>query len=125
MYEAQLEERIAKAVKEHLTPFFSELKIALGRPEKGYFTITEAAAFVGCSEAHIRRHVTGGMLPVANIGTNDGPDYRIAREDLVAWVEKRKAGALPPPRKKKDVPTETTLPFSSHRRPSKYGSPAL
>src|SRR5258707_14966643 len=81
-------EDIAKAVEERL---LKSLERLLAKPEKGYFTFKEAAIFVSCSECHIRRHVTGGTIDVSNIGTNDGPDYRISRGDLVAWMDERKA----------------------------------
>jgi excisionase family DNA binding protein len=89
------------------------------RPEQVYFTVREAAEFVRCEHKLIRRHIWDGTLPASNIGSNDGPDYRISRADLGQWMEKRKAGAfLPPPRKKKSA-EPAPLPFSQHRRPSK------
>jgi excisionase family DNA binding protein len=109
-----------EALKQQQDTLFKKLEATLAKPEVGYFTTTEAAVFVGCSRTHIRRHVTGGTLPVSNIGTNDGPDYRVSRADLIAWMGKRMSGAFPPVRRKKAAPAEQSLPFSSHRRASKH-----
>ena len=113
-------DRILELLKEMVVPLLKSLQEATSNPQKGYFTISEAAAFIGCSDKHLYRHVVGGTLPVSNIGTNDGPDYPISLADLTAWMEKRKAGALPPPRrkKKKELVPEP-LPFSPHRHASK------
>ena len=97
-------EQVAKAVEELLAPRLGRLEEALSQPVKGYFTLAEAAAFVGCSTAHLTRHVKAFTLPASNIGTVDGPDYRIARSDLLAWMERRKVGAGQPPRPQKPAP---------------------
>lgn len=78
-----------------------ERQLAERQQEKGYFTVAEAAHFISCSTDHLRRHVKAGNIPVSNIGSDDGPDYRIARADLVAWMDKRKAGHFVSPRRKK------------------------
>ncbi len=80
-----------------------------------WFSISDAAALVGLSTKHLRRALTGGTLPASNVGTPDRPLYRISRAELSAWMEKRKAGALPPPRKKKD---KAGPPVSRHARPA-------
>lgn len=116
-------EKLEAEVHQQIDMLFKKLEYALTKPEKGYFNYAEAAAFVGCSKAHISRHAIGGMLPVSNIGTNDGPDYRISRGDLIAWMEKRKAGASAPPRRKKTVVVQQPVPFSIHRRISKRPCP--
>src|SRR5262245_56585213 len=78
-----------------------QLEKALKRPQQEWFTIIEVAALTGLSDPHIRRAVTGGTLPASNVGTPDRPIYRISEKDIVEWMEKRKAGALPTPRWKK------------------------
>jgi excisionase family DNA binding protein len=88
---------------------------------QGYISIKQAATYTGLSPVHIRRAATGGTLPCSNVGTYDRPTYRISRKDIDAWMEKRKAGAFPPPRKKR--PDQPQLPVSRHsRRPP--GQPA-
>jgi excisionase family DNA binding protein len=111
--EPTLEERVAEAVIARLTPYLNK-----GREEVGCFSIKQAATFVGCSESHIRRQVHRGPLPVANIGTQDGPDYRITRGDLEAWLERRKATPSPSPVRTKAA-DRSPLPYSPHRRMSK------
>jgi excisionase family DNA binding protein len=53
-----------------------------------FYTIKQAAGVVGVSADHIRRAVSGGMLAASNVGTMARPTYRIARADLLAWVER-------------------------------------
>ena len=109
MSEHTQEQRIAAEVERRLAPLLEKVESLLGRAGQQYFTIDEAAEFVRCSGSHIRRHVLGGTLPASNIGTADGPDYRVSREDLVAWMEKRKGGAFPPPKRgKKSRPQVTS-----------------
>lgn len=60
-----------------------------------FYSIKGAAAVVGVSVDHIRRAVVAGSLACSNVGTMGRPTYRIARADLLAWVERQKAGPLP------------------------------
>ncbi len=83
-------------------------------PEREYYSIKGAARVLEVSPDHIRRAVVGGTLPCSNVGTMGRPTYRISRTDLLAWVEKRKAGAIPPPRRK----VAAVTPPSRHRRVS-------
>jgi hypothetical protein len=69
------------------------------------------------SQKHIRRAVVGGTLPAANQGTPDRPIYRISRKDIEEWMERRKAGPQPPPRRKKGAASVAALPVSRHRAP--------
>jgi hypothetical protein len=55
-----------------------------GKPEQEWFSIDEVAALTGLSSDHVRRHVTGGTLPVCNQGTFEKPYYRIRRRDIDA-----------------------------------------
>jgi excisionase family DNA binding protein len=111
-------ESIVAAVVERLTPELRALREAHSKPEKFYFNVEEAADFIGCSKQHIYRLKNSGILPASNIGSNDGPDFRFARADLVAYMEERKAGAKPPLRRKKGA-SPLPLPLSRHRRQSK------
>jgi excisionase family DNA binding protein len=77
-----------------------------------FYSIKQAAVVVGVSADHIRRAVVGGTLACSNVGTMGRPTYRIARTDLLAWVEKQKAGAIPPARFK-----VKSIPVSRHHRP--------
>lgn len=97
-----------------------ELRKERELPQQEWFSIIEAGALTGLHEDTIRRAVTGGTLPCSNVGTYDRPTYRISRKDIEAYMEKRKAGAFPPPRKSKK---SIQLPVSRHaRRPA--GQPA-
>jgi excisionase family DNA binding protein len=98
-----------------------ELRNERELPQQEWFSIFEAAALTGLSDDHIRRAVVGGTLPASNVGTPDRPIYRISKIDIGEWMEKRKAGALPTPRRKKRSTQEPTgaLPFSPHLPRSK------
>src|SRR5262249_20082502 len=69
-------------------------------PAREFYSIKEAAQVVGVSDDHIRRAVVGGVLPCSNVGSMDRPTYRISRADLLAWMEARKGGPLPPVRER-------------------------
>lgn len=87
----------------------------LGQPEPAYFNIANAAKYLGLSGPFIRRAVTSGMLSVSNVGTPDKPAYRISRKDLHEYMEKRKAGAIArPTKRKKGEQAVRTLPPSRH-----------
>jgi len=118
--ELPLEERIAKAVEERLTTLVEKLKTNLGRPQQEWLSISQAAQVVSLSGTHIRRAIVGGMLPASNVGTPDRPTYRIHRNDLNAWMEKRKHGALPTPRRKRKAEPRP-MPRSPHFRPPEWG----
>lgn len=77
-----------------------EALLRAGVPAPEFYSIGEAAVVVGLSPDHVRRAVVGGTLACSNVGTAARPTYRIARADLLAWMERRKAGALPPARRK-------------------------
>lgn len=90
-------------------------------PGQEWLSIKEAAVVVGLSEDHVRRAVTGSALPCSNVGTNDRPLYRISRKDLEAFMERRKAGALPPQkgrgkRKLQPSPFFSAKQLESYRR---------
>jgi excisionase family DNA binding protein len=82
------------------------------RVEQEWFSIKEAAVLTGLSAKHLRRAVLGGTLPASNVGTPDRPVYRISREDLKGWMDRRKAGALPPPGRKRAAAPQP--PVSRH-----------
>jgi len=81
-----------------------KLEKRLEVPKQEWFSIKKAAIYADLSSDHVRRAVTSAMLPCSNMGTNDRPTYRVSRKDLEEWLEKRKAGAIPSPRKKAELP---------------------
>lgn len=87
---------------------------ALDRSPLEYFSIEQATTITGLSDDHIRRAILGGTLPASNVGTPDRPYYRISRENLKDWMEQRKAGAFPPPARKKVRRDPKPLPVSPH-----------
>lgn len=95
----RIEERNALAV---LLARLDAIEERLAQPE--FYSIKQAAAVVGVSPDHIRRAVVAGSLACSNVGTLGRPTYRIARADLLAWVERQKAGPLPTRRKSRAVP---------------------
>lgn len=111
-------ECIERFLEKNLGPGLAAFKGKMEMASKGWLSIENAAMYADVSPDHIRRAVRGAMLPASNVGTPDRPLYRISRQDLDAWLEKRKAGALPPPRKKKKAPSVTSLPPSRHLRAS-------
>ena len=93
-----------------------KLQQSLDQPKQEWFSIKQAAVLTGLSADHVRRAVTGGTLQCSNVGTNDRPTYPcISRKDIEDWMDKRKAGALPPTRRKKKS-QEVSLPVSPHLR---------
>ena len=54
---------------------------------KELYTTREAAIMAGVFQAHIRADINRGKLKAAKFGTN----YAIAREDLINYLEERKA----------------------------------
>lgn len=70
-----------------------------------YVSVKQAARFASLSESSIRRAIVGGSLPAANKGTEKRPLWRIARTDLIAWMELAKGGSLklPPRTELKDL----------------------
>ena len=112
-----LEDRVEAVLRRLLAPLVEQVRKRLEMPPQEWFSIKQAAAYAGLSGDHVRRAVTGAMLPCSNVGTPDRPLYRISRRDLEGWLEKRKAGALPPPRRKKGRAQITSLPPSRHFAP--------
>lgn len=91
------------------------LERTLAGPRQEWFSIEDVAVLTGLSNDHIRRAVTGGTLAASNMGTPDRPYYRISRKDIDSFMEKRKAGAYPPPgRTKAAKRTKPPLPVSEH-----------
>jgi len=88
-------------VIQRLTRVLEKLERRAEMPVQEWFSIKEAAVLTGLSQDHIRRAVTGGTLPCSNVGTPDRSIYRISRKDIELWMERRKAGAMPPPQKRK------------------------
>jgi excisionase family DNA binding protein len=106
--------------EETILKLLQDLTAAAERPRQEWFDIKEVAAMTGLSDTHVRRAIIGGTLLASNMGTPDRSIYRVRYSDIEAWMEKRKAGALPPPRRKSQPAEPAQLPFSPHRRPSKY-----
>jgi excisionase family DNA binding protein len=102
------------SIEERLERIEALLQVSLQPPE--FYSIKQAARVVSVSADHIRRAVVGGALAASNVGTMARPTYRIARADLLAWVEMRKAGAIPPAGRKKSI-----TPVSRHHRRSVIG----
>src|SRR5271168_992168 len=96
---------------ERLAARVEALQSSLRPPE--FYSIKQAAEVLGVSADHIRRAVVGGVLAASNVGTMSRPTYRIARTDLLAWVERGKAGAVPPASRKRSVTPQSR----HHRRP--------
>jgi excisionase family DNA binding protein len=82
-------------------------------PAPGCFTIEEAAEFVRCSTAYIRRQVAAGSLPAANIGNAGKKCLRITRPDLLSWLEQRKSGAIAVAPRRSKGPKQAPVPFQS------------
>jgi len=97
-------------VEERLERIEAMLRRAVQPPE--FYSIKQAAGVVGVSPDHIRRAVVGGSLAASNVGTPSRPTYRIARADLLAWVELGKAGGIPRASRKR-----SGTPPSRHHRP--------
>ena len=99
---AHSEETLArlKDIDGRLTELDAYLQHRQGMPEQEWFSIDEVAALTGLSADHVRRHVTGGTLPVCNQGTFEKPYYRIRRGDIDAWMSQRMQQPGPAPRKK-------------------------
>jgi excisionase family DNA binding protein len=94
-----------EGVLQELVAAVGTLQKKLEMPTQEWFSIKQASAYTGLSDDHIRRAVTSAMLPCSNVGSNDRPTYRISRKDLEEWLEKRKSGAIPSPRRKgREVP---------------------
>lgn len=63
-------------------------------PSAEYLSIKRAATFTGLSQSHLRRAIRKGELPASNQGSQTRPIWRIARRDLVSWME-AKCGGTP------------------------------
>jgi len=76
------------------------LILAAPRPtmSQEFLAVKDAARFTGLSSSHVRRAIYSGILPAANQGSSARPIWRIARKDLLDWMERKKGGAarLPP-----------------------------
>jgi excisionase family DNA binding protein len=105
------------SIEEKLERIEALLQHAL--PAAEFYSIRQAARVIGVSPDHIRRAVTGGMLAVSNVGTMGRPMYRIARADLLAWMERGKAGCVAAASRKR-----TITPMSRHHRRSAEHSDA-
>jgi excisionase family DNA binding protein len=59
-----------------------------------YLSIKGAAEAIDVSATHIRRAVVSRDLPASNVGSEARPTYRISREDLDAWMRRRREGPV-------------------------------
>jgi excisionase family DNA binding protein len=116
MDDVQLEDRIARAVEERITPLLDKLKEALKGPQQEWFSIEQASVLTGLSPDHVRQHVTAGMLPVSNMGTFEKPYYRIHRKDIDEWMAKRREAPNPAPRRKKADPGPGSYVSRHHKQ---------
>jgi excisionase family DNA binding protein len=69
----------------------------LGQGQVEYLSIKEVASFAGLSPSKIRREIKAGRLAAYDTGTPSHPHYRIAKTDLLSWLEKNKGGRNVPP----------------------------
>ncbi len=63
-----------------------------------YLSVKLAAVLCAVSQSHIRRAIYSGDLAASNVGTPARPAWRIARKDVVLWLEKKKGetNQIPP-----------------------------
>ncbi len=92
---------LTSVVREAIAPLVERIERLEKQPRQEYFSISQAGAMTGLSSAHVRRAVTGGTLPCSKVGSHARPTYRISRDDIKAWMERRKMGALPPRQRSK------------------------
>lgn len=93
------------------------------QPSPEFYSIKQASRMVGVSCDHIRRAVVGGVLACSNVGTLNRATYRISRVDLLAWLERQKAGPISPSQKKsRSVPLSRHHPKGGRRRSDEPGS---
>ncbi len=92
----ELLEVISDVIRKEMKKIVGALQV----PVQGWLSIKHAAEYADLSNKHIRKAVTGAMLPASNVGTLDRPYYRISKVDLDVWLEKRKSGAIPPQKRK-------------------------
>jgi len=93
-------------------------------PERGCFTLKEAAEFVGCSTRYISRQVAAGCLPAANLGNSGKQHLRIMRADLISWLEQRKSGAVAAASRGKKGPKSAPIPYQSRHWQQSPESPS-
>ena len=74
-----------------------------------YSTPPEVAAIVRVKADKVRRWIELGELPAADVGDKSRPRYRIARADLLAFLDRR-SGAKPVVKQKRRKRTESALP---------------
>jgi excisionase family DNA binding protein len=55
-----------------------------------HLNVKQAADDLGVSVDQIKKLITGGELPAVNVGIASRAFWRIAQQDLDAWVEKRR-----------------------------------
>src|SRR5262245_12106954 len=91
-------EHIREAI-EALDSAVARLGRSLAVPPQEWFSIEEVAALTGLSSAHVRRHVTSGLLPASNQGSFHKPYYRIHRADVDGWMRSRQESPRPARRK--------------------------
>lgn len=83
-------------------------------PERGCFTLDQAAEFVVCHPEHIRREVKSGRLPAVDIGNGGRAAIRILRADLLSWLEQRKTSVFPvrTPQSERAKPVKSVKPVA-------------
>jgi hypothetical protein len=69
----------------------NELKTHLSRPEQEWFSVKQAAAYLGVNVKSIRRAIKQD-LPASNLARPDAKKAlcRISRKDLNEWAQKRR-----------------------------------
>ncbi len=82
-------ESIARMLKEVVVPLLNGMKKAEEESRQEYLCVKKAAAMCGLESKHIRRAMKRGEIPYSNVGSEKRATYRIARQDIVAWMQGR------------------------------------
>jgi excisionase family DNA binding protein len=80
---------------DRLAALLPKLEAFLGATRQEYLSLAEAAEMVGVSTTFIRRAVTLGHLSGFNLAGEGRVKLRIARADVLAWVEAGRIRPLP------------------------------
>jgi excisionase family DNA binding protein len=99
MYEEDaqaLEQRVEAVLERLLLPVMDMVRKRLEMPPQEWFSIEETAALTGLSPKHIRRAIKRRQLQCSNVGGEKRPTYRIARNQIEAWMAANVVKQAPP-----------------------------
>lgn len=96
---ASAQPEILSAIQDSLARIEGKLANQDGLNAAEFVSLKAAARCTGLSYSHVRRTVLSGELPASNNGSASHPIYRIARQDLLEWMERKKAGSVRVPAK--------------------------